>query len=116
MRILLDECISPAVAVWLRNQGHDAVSIHDVQHGLADATVLQIAVAEQRILFTNDKGFGERAVRLRQHHYGIVLLRLDDRRTPQMIQIIGKLLRFHADQIPNALVVVTERAVRITRA
>ena len=115
MRILLDECMSPAVAAWLCEQGHDAVSIHDVQHGLDDATVLEIAVSEKRILFTNDKGFGERAVRLRQQHYGIILLRLEDRRTPQMIQAIDKLLRFHADLLPNALVVVTERAVRITR-
>lgn len=46
MRILLDECISPAVAAWLCEQGHDAVSIHDVQHGLDDATVLEIAVSE----------------------------------------------------------------------
>jgi uncharacterized protein with PIN domain len=29
MRFLVDECTGPAVAKWLREQGHDVVSVYD---------------------------------------------------------------------------------------
>lgn len=115
MRFLLDECISPSVAEWMRSQGYDAVSVHEVERGLDDAAVLEMAVTEQRILVTNDKGFGERIIRLGQQHCGIVLLRLENRRTAPMIETLRKLLHFHQDSLANALIVVTERTVRINK-
>ncbi|MFQ6115804.1 MAG: DUF5615 family PIN-like protein, partial [bacterium] len=46
-------------ARWLRQLQHDVLSIYEEARGLDDDGVLQKAVADDRILITNDKDFGE---------------------------------------------------------
>ena len=60
MRFLLDESADYPLVDFLRALGHDTTAIaHDYPSALKDATVLSIATSENRILVTNDKGFGE---------------------------------------------------------
>lgn len=60
MRFLVDECTGPAAAEWLRNEGHEVFSVFDEARGADDETIIQQAFAENRILITNDKDFGEK--------------------------------------------------------
>ncbi|MBL8220167.1 MAG: DUF5615 family PIN-like protein [Bryobacterales bacterium] len=115
MRFLVDECTGPGVAKWLREQGHDVRSIYEGSRGMVDDEVLRIADAEKRILITNDKDFGEKTVREKYPHCGIVLLRLEDERTSRKIDVIRKLLEWHAGQLSDHFVVVTEKQVRFAR-
>lgn len=59
MRFLVDECTGPAVARWLRALKHDLFSVYEEARGIDDDDVIQKAFAENRILITNDKDFGE---------------------------------------------------------
>jgi len=115
MRFLVDECTGPGVAKWLREQGHDVRSIYEGSRGMVDDEVFRIADAEKRILITNDKDFGERINREKLPHCGIVLVRLEDERTSQKIDVIQKVLESHADLLSGQFVVVTERQVRFAR-
>ncbi len=63
MKFLVDECTGPAVARWLEQQGHDVFSVYDQARGSDDDRVMEIAQFEQRILITNDRGFGEKVFR-----------------------------------------------------
>ena len=49
MRFLVDECVGPAVVVWLREQKHDAFSVYEEARGLDDDKVIQKALDEDRI-------------------------------------------------------------------
>ena len=80
MRFLVDECTGPVVAEWLRTQNHEVFSVYDEARGSDDDTVIQKAYAENWILITNDKDFGEKVYRERHPHRGVVFLRLDDER------------------------------------
>jgi predicted nuclease of predicted toxin-antitoxin system len=40
--------------------------------------ILRRAFAEERIVVTNDKDFGELIFRLQEPHHGVILLRLQD--------------------------------------
>ena len=80
MRFLVDECTGPATAQWLRGADHDVFSVFQQGRGMDDDEVIRRAFAENRILVTNDKDFGEKVYRDRKPHRGIVLLRLDDQR------------------------------------
>lgn len=60
MRFLVDECTGPAVADWLRQHEHEIFSVYDQARGMDDDAALQKAVAENWILITNDKDFGEK--------------------------------------------------------
>jgi predicted nuclease of predicted toxin-antitoxin system len=113
MRFLVDECTGATVAAWLRAQGHDVFSVADEAAGLEDDAILAQAVAEDRILITNDGDFGDRIFRDGLTHRGVVYLRLRNERAANKIAVLGRLLLSHADQLVGRFVVVTEGSVRV---
>ncbi len=115
MRFLVDECTGPAVAQWLREQRYEVFSVYDEARGWGDDQILNKAFAEDWILITNDKDFGEKVYRQRRRHQGVVLLRLDDERAPNKIEVLRRLLRSYSDLLSNRFVVVTEKRVRFGR-
>jgi predicted nuclease of predicted toxin-antitoxin system len=112
MRFLVDECTGPAVALWLRSQGHDVFSIFEEARGITDNQIIKKAFEEQRILLTNDKDFGEKVYKNKLPHCGVILLRLQDERSTVKIDIIQKLLNEYANDISGCFVIVTEHQVR----
>ena len=112
MRFLVDECTGPAVAQWLREQGHDVFSVYEEARGMDDRDVVRKAFVENRILITNDKDFGERIYRDRRPHRGVVLLRLEDERAAVKIDVVRQLLANYSDRLTAQYVVVTETRVR----
>jgi predicted nuclease of predicted toxin-antitoxin system len=112
MRFLVDECVGPSVAEWLRRQGHEVFSIYEQARGLDDEAILETALRENWIVITNDKGFGELVRRDRRPHRGVVLMRLGCESAGEMIDAIQRLLREHAGRLPDALTVVTDTQIR----
>jgi predicted nuclease of predicted toxin-antitoxin system len=115
MRFLVDECTGPAVAHWLRAQKHEVFSVYEEARGMEDDEVITKAFAENWILITNDKDFGEKIYRERRPHKGVVLLRLEDERAVNKIAILQRLLEGYAERLTDQFVVVTERQVRFAR-
>lgn len=75
VKLLLDENLSPRVAVVLRSEGHDIVHLRERGRlGIADADVLDLAFAEDRVLVTANVGDFRRLAAAREVHAGIVLL------------------------------------------
>lgn len=116
MRFLVDESTGPAVAEWLRRQGHEVFSVYDQARGMDDNDIIQKASIENWILMTNDKDFGEKVYRERRPHKGVILLRLDDERTDVKIETIKRLLESYAKRLPGQFVVVTEASIRFATA
>ena len=115
MRFAVDECTGPAVAAWLHSQGHDVFSVYDEAPGTADGDVAAKALAEDRILVTNDKDFGERVYREGYAHSGVIFLRLADERSASKIAVLRRFLEQYGDRGKNAFVVVTEKRVRFAQ-
>lgn len=63
MRFPVDECTGPAVARWLRGQGHEVFSVYEEARGMDDDEIIQKAFDENWVLITNDKDFGEKVYR-----------------------------------------------------
>lgn len=116
MRFLVDECTGPAVARWLRGQRHDVSSVDEELRGESDERIISKAQAEERILITNDKDFGELIFRMKRPHAGVILLRLGNEQPAAKIAALQRLLQWHSKQIVGKYVVVTETAVRIVNA
>jgi len=116
MRFMVDESTGPKVARWLREQQHDVFSVYDEARSISDDEVIQRAFAENRIIITNDKDFGEKIFRERHRHRSVFLLRLADERAPVKIRVLEQLLRLYSDQLADHFVVVTEKRVRFARA
>jgi predicted nuclease of predicted toxin-antitoxin system len=83
VRLLLDECCDPRLAAALRAAGHDVHHVLEADRGADDEAVLTLSRAQDRILVTNDKDFGELAVGHGDPVPGLILLRsMPDGRHP----------------------------------
>ncbi len=115
MRFLLDENTSIVVARWLRSQGHEVFSVYEEARGIDDDEIIQKAFDEIWILITSDKDFGEKVYRERRSHRGIILLRLENERSANKIDILKSLLENYSEQLSDNFVVVTEKQVRFAK-
>ena len=102
MKALLDEQLSPQIAVLLRQAGHDVVAVAD-RVMCSDRTILEVTSAEGRAVVTNNiKDFrplaAEWLARGRSHG-GLILVPSARTRTRDAVAIlagaIGEVLREH---------------------
>ncbi|MGH3319570.1 MAG: DUF5615 family PIN-like protein [Streptosporangiaceae bacterium] len=112
MRTLLDEQLSPQIAVLSRQAGCDVVAVveRDDLLGRSDRVVLEVASSEGRAVVTNNiKDFrplaAERLARGRTHG-GLILLPSSRTRTrsavPALASAIEKVLRDHPDGLSGS--------------
>ena len=80
-----------------------------------DDDIIRKAHEEDWILVTNDKDFGEKVYRDGRSHKGVILLRLDDERSPSKIEVLSRLLEEYPERLSDTFVVVTENRVRFAR-
>jgi predicted nuclease of predicted toxin-antitoxin system len=77
LRLLANENVPAPAVEALTAAGHDVVWIRTASPGVTDRVVLERAVAEQRVLLTFDKDFGELAFRFGLPAIcGVVLFRI----------------------------------------
>ena len=112
MRFLVDECVGPKTASWLRSQGYEVFSVFDSNRGADDEWIMKKCFEVRCVLLTNDKEFGDKVFRERARHKGVILLRLKDERPLSMIKVLSHLLRYHSSRLTDSFVVVTEKHVR----
>jgi predicted nuclease of predicted toxin-antitoxin system len=115
MKFLLDESAELRIATALRDDGHDVTTVvHDYSASLADHEVLRIAHAEQRILITNDRDFGDLVFGERRPHAGIIYFRLPlDTTAEQKIRWLRRIITDHADAL-GRFIVVTPGQIRVS--
>jgi predicted nuclease of predicted toxin-antitoxin system len=76
MNLLADEGIDKPIVDVLRNNDFDVVYILETHPGADDEFILAMANTHKRILLTQDKDFGELVFRLKNVHYGVILIKL----------------------------------------
>lgn len=97
------------VVEWLRRQGHDAVHLREEGlHRAADELVFAKALAEDRIVLTFDLDFGDLAVFTRDRPARIILFRLENARTPHVIDRLGTVLSVSSDVLQRPVIVIVE--------
>lgn len=113
LKFLVDESTGSVVADFLARAGYDVIFVGDEMFQADDTKIIEFAWADQRIIVTNDKDFGDKVYRDGYPHAGIVLLRLDDDSKVTKLRVMKDLLDQYVDKLPNNFVVTTERQVRI---
>jgi predicted nuclease of predicted toxin-antitoxin system len=114
MKILVDENIPRMTVVRLRELGHDVKDIRGTTNqGLADSDLWDVAMNEQRLLISTDKGFTQYR---RMSHHGILIVRLrqpDRKRIHQCV--MHALERFRPASWPGLLVVMRDATQSVSR-
>ena len=113
MRLIADEGVEAGIVVRLRAEGHDVVYVAELAPGLDDDTVLASAVADERLLLTADKDFGDLVFRLGRIAHGVLLLRLAGLSQVAKAETVALALREHGEEIRSGFAVVTPGLVRV---
>jgi predicted nuclease of predicted toxin-antitoxin system len=112
VKFLADECCDALLVAGPRQDGQDVLFVAEFARGADDETVLRQAAADERILLTEDKDFGELVVRLGLPAHGIVLLRMNPADSAAKLARLREVLTRDASRLPHVLVVVDERKAR----
>ena len=118
MTFLVDNALSPDVAEHLRSAGHDAVHVRD--RGLADAedeVILELALAEARVIVTADTDFGALLMLRAQRQPSAILFRQGALRRPadQAALLLANLSTITDDLTQGATVTIRRDRMRVRR-
>ena len=113
MNLVADESVDSGIILKLRQQGISVISISEEFSGIKDSDVLRIATDQQCLLITEDKDFGELTYRLKLSHSGIMLIRLNDLKRKERIDLVVEVIVAHFDKLYNCFSVLTKTGLRI---
>jgi predicted nuclease of predicted toxin-antitoxin system len=80
---------------------------------MPDIDILAWAVREQRLVVTQEKDFGELVFLSGQPHAGVLLLRVEDAKSDEKVQIVEALFASYGDQLPGRFSVYQDGRLRI---
>lgn len=112
MKFIVDESTGHSAAEFLKEEGHDAVFVGDIEKGISDREILEQAFEENRIIVTNDKDFGELTVRHEIEAEGVVILRLNIETPENKRKVLGHLLDEHSEKMEDNLVIAREDQIK----
>lgn len=102
LELLLDENLSPAVAVTLREEGHDVAHVRDrALRGAIDAVVLQKAYDEDRALVTANVADFEKLARAVELHAGIVFVEDGELTREEQTALVRRAVALLADEVAS---------------
>ncbi len=113
MRFLIDESTGALVASYLRQTGHDVLTVAEIAYQAEDINILKWAVEDSRIVITNDKDFGDLVFVYGQKHSGIVLLRLQDESPANKVAVVTAVMESYANRLVDNFTVARETNIRV---
>jgi len=117
MRFLIDMPLSPSLAEWLREKGHNAM--HAEESGLdwaIDEMVLDGSRREGRVVITADLDYPRLLTLARVLEPGLILFRGGDCSEQECVERLSQVLERIAPQVlENSIVVVERRRIRLRR-
>ena len=113
MRFLADESCDFAVVRAPRADGHDVLAVSEFQQRSVDKDLMELALAQGRILLTEDKDFGRLAFAARVDSPGVILIRFPATARATLAGAARRLVAERGSQLGNAFVVLRPGVARI---
>ena len=115
MRFLADESCDASVVRALRSAGHDVNAIVETSRGATDRVVLDLALAEERVLVTRDKDFGELVFAAGARSSGVILLRYPPSVRLDLPRLVCDVVHARQAELLESFVVIAPTGVRLAR-
>lgn len=113
MNFLVDESVDQQIVERLRQDGHEILYVAEMEPGISDDDVLEVANQHGALLLTADKDFGELIFRLNRLSKGVVLLRLAGLSPEAKAMFVSSAIREHGHKLSEAFSVLSPGMVRI---
>jgi predicted nuclease of predicted toxin-antitoxin system len=109
--------VSPRLAAWLTQKGHDAEHVHNVGLGRAsDDEILEAARKEKRIVITADLDYPRLLALVGAKGPGLILFRGGDFSEKQIVELMTRVLNsIPAEEFWTSLIVVDKTRIRKRR-
>jgi predicted nuclease of predicted toxin-antitoxin system len=111
--VLADEGVERQIVTKLRAEGHEVYYVAEMEPGISDDRVLEIANEKQALLITADKDFGELVLRRFQANHGVILLRLAGLLNEVKADIVASAILVYGSNYAHAFSVISPRSIRI---
>jgi len=117
MKLLLDQGLPRTAAELLRTAGVDALHVGEIGYATAgDATILQIAQDEQRVVVTLDADFHQLLALSGATAPSVIRIRIEGLRPAAIVSLLQAVLtQCQSDLAHGAVVTVQEQRLRIRR-
>ncbi len=115
MKFVIDVGVGRSVELQLVIDGYDVLPVRDRDPHLADQEILRWAVAEQAIVVTMDKDFGDLIWKEHLPHAGVILLRMEDATGPERADAMRRIVREFGSELPHRFTVFKNDRLRISR-
>lgn len=111
-KFLADEGFSFSITSILKKKGFNIKWVGDISPGISDMAVYNIAQNEDRIILTEDKDFGELAVRFKLKIRGVVILRISSKEKELRNERVVELLERFPEKLEGHLIIVDSQKFR----
>ena len=111
--LVADESVDANIMVSLRNEGYRIWSVSEENPSVSDDIVLSAAFRKSALLLTEDKDFGELAIRLKKPHCGILLIRLSGLNSKEKASLVSSAIKLHFGEMKNSFSVLDRNRLRI---
>jgi predicted nuclease of predicted toxin-antitoxin system len=115
MKIIADESVDFEIVEALKAAGVEVIAVVEMDPGISDEEVLEMAFHSQLLLLTEDKDFGDLVVRLRKPNFGVLLLRLSGVDLTVKVELSIKTIIENLEKLYHHFSVLDERRLRIRR-
>jgi len=113
LSFLADESCDFSVIRALRSVGYSVKAIAEISPSLRDEAVLELAVAEKRLLITEDKDFGEWVFAHQHVMAGVLIIRYPSSTRSSMGAAVIDLIGGHAPELDGSFTVLEPGRARI---
>ena len=107
-RFLLDENVKRRLESFLTSKGYDILA----PKGLSNGRLAALSKSERRILVTNDEGFADSEVYDRNKIFSIVLLKIPQDESEELINAFSRLLE-EREEFEGCLIILEKEKTEI---
>jgi predicted nuclease of predicted toxin-antitoxin system len=115
LKFLVDENVGRSVIDYLIGKGQDVVVTKEESPGREDVQLLDYAYQDDRIIVTNDKGFGFFIYYQNLPSKGVILFRFKKEAPALKISALETVFTQKPDKILEHFIVISESGIRIRR-